>query len=123
MNTFFLLAGIAALAVLATHVIVGGRLFVRPLLASEGLHRVTRLTLYYCWHLTTLLIAAIVVLYLYAAAVPERTMPAVVATALAAGASLLSLLIVALHRQRPWHMPQWLFFAIVTALGVVGLAQ
>jgi hypothetical protein len=122
-NVFFLLAGSAALAVLATHVIVGGRLFVRPLLASKQLHRVTRLTLYYCWHLTTLLIAAIAALYLYAAATPEGPMPAVIATALAAGASALSLLIVVRHRQRPWHMPQWLFFAIVAALGVVGLAQ
>lgn len=123
MNAFFLLAGSAALAVLATHVIVGGRLFVKPLFASQRLHPVTRLTLYYCWHLATLLIAAMAALYLYTAAAPERLMLAVIATALAAGASAVSLLIVVVHRQRPWHMPQWLFFAIVTALGAVGLAQ
>lgn len=121
MNLFHLLAGIAALIVLATHVFVGGRLFVKPLLAAEQLHRVTRLTLYYCWHLVTLLIAAIAALYLLAAAAPHWLHLAITATVLATGASLLCLLIVIAWRQRPWRMPQWLFFAIVAALGTAGL--
>lgn len=120
MNLFYLLAGIAALTVLATHVFVGGRLFVRPLLAEEHLHRVTRLTLYYCWHLVTLLIAAIAALYLLAAVAPHWQHLAITATVLAASASLLSLLIIIAWRQRPWRMPQWLFFAVVAALGAAG---
>lgn len=122
MNMLFLLAGLAALAILAAHVFVGGRLFVRPLLASQRLHRVTQLTLYYCWHLATLLIAAMAGLYLFAAAVPGQGASAFVATVLAAGASVLNLLIVAGYRQRPLHMPQWLFFAALAGLGTAGLA-
>lgn len=123
MNVWLLLAGLAALAVMAVHVIVGGRLFAAPLLATEALHRVVRLTLYYCWHLVTLMIAALAAGFTVAALMPGQRALALAATALAAASAMLSIAIVAIHRVRPWHMPQWAYFTAITGLGAAGLMQ
>jgi hypothetical protein len=122
-NGYFLLAGVASLAVFATHTFVGGRLFARPLLAADGLHRVVRLTLYYCWHLVTLMLAVMSAAFLFAGWFAQHVALAAAFTMLAAGCSAVSLAIIVHHRAPLLRMPQWAFFAVVALLGVIGLLQ
>lgn len=120
-NLYFFLAGIAALATFGLHAFVGGRLFAAPLLATQSLPRVVRLTLYYCWHIVTVVIAAMSGGFFVLAVLPEHSALAIALAGLATALSILSLSIIAVHRVRPVRMPQWLFFGIIAGFAVGGL--
>lgn len=53
----WLAAGLAALTFLV-HTFVGGRVVARPLLADGHLPRASKWLSYYCWHIATVLLAA-----------------------------------------------------------------
>src|SRR6478735_10545487 len=56
MNPWLGAAALAAFSTFLIHTFVGGRLIARPLLAARDLPRVPRLTVYYCWHMVSLLL-------------------------------------------------------------------
>jgi hypothetical protein len=123
MNHWLLLAGLAAGATCAVHVLLGGREIARPMLASNDLHRIVRLTNYYCWHMVTIVLAGMAGAFAYAAWHPASIELAAVFTLLAASFAVLSLGLIAVYRVRPLLMPQWILFLAITALGVAGLAR
>jgi hypothetical protein len=120
-DALFIAAAVASGATLAAHVILGGRLFVRPLLAST-LRSPVKYTLYYCWHLVSAALLVMGAAFAFAALAPEARAAAHFGLALAAlflatnvAQNLAMRLSFALH-------PQGAFFLIVTALGAAGLA-
>lgn len=104
----------------SVHTFVGGRLIARPLVRSD-LAAVPRLTSYYCWHIVTIVLAALPAAYAYAALVPSGRDVAVLATALAGSFLVWSLTLVVWKRRRPFELPQWALFLPVTAAGVLGV--
>jgi hypothetical protein len=120
MNPWLGAAAIAAFSTFLIHVLAGGRLIARPLLAARDLARVPRLTVYYCWHMVSLLLFGMAVALAWSA---HRTNPAqvVLAGTLAAAFAVLSLGLIAVHRVKPWLMPQWALFLLIAALSGLGL--
>lgn len=109
-----MLSAALAAATCLIHLFLGGARIARPLLEATGLRTVPKLTLYYCWHMVTILLAGLAGMLLAAALLPA---PVLAWTALAFTLSfaLLSLAIVAVKRVRPLHMPQWLLFLLIGA--------
>lgn len=121
MNVWLALA--AALAALTTliHAILGGREIAAPLLAAERLHAVPKFTLYYCWHLVTIVLAALALAFALVATDRGSRDLALFATAGATLFGLWSLAMIGLFRLRIAHFPQWALFAAIAASGAAGL--
>lgn len=121
MNVWLLAAATAAFATFLVHTFVGGRLIAAPLLQARSLARVPRLTVYYCWHMVTVLLLAMAAALGWAAYAANAAL-VVLVVALSAGFTVLSLALVMQFRVSPWLMPQWSFFAVIALLGAAGLA-
>ncbi|MBR3193500.1 hypothetical protein [Bosea sp. (in: a-proteobacteria)] len=123
MNLWLALAAVLAAITTLIHVILGGRYVTTPLLATERLHAVPKFTMYYCWHLVTIVLAALALAFgLVATGRGSRDL-ALFATAGAALFCLWSLGMIGLFRLRIAHFPQWLLFATITVSGMIGLWQ
>jgi hypothetical protein len=121
-NPWLFVAFLAASAVCVTHVVLGGRLVARPLLASD-LRPHAKFTAYYCWHLVSAALALMAAGLAWGAFAAEAREAAVGATALAGafmGVNVAQNLTMRLSFAR--H-PQGAFFLVVTALGIVGLVN
>jgi len=118
-----LLAATAFLMALITavHVFVGARTDVVPLLSSD-IPEPARSTLYFCWHLVSIMLVAMTIAFALAAADDQYRLLGLAATALAAAFTLWGVLAAVVRRQSLiTKLPQGLMFAVVTALAVVGL--
>jgi hypothetical protein len=123
MNLWLALAAVLAAITTLIHVILGGRYVATPLLATERLHAVPKFTMYYCWHLVTIVLAALALAFgLVATGQGSRDL-ALFATAGAALFCLWSLGMIGLFRLRIARFPQWLLFATITVSGMIGLWQ
>lgn len=121
MNAWLALAAVLAAATTLIHAILGGREIATPLLAAERLHAVPKFTLYYCWHLVTIVLAALALAFgLVAIGLGSRDL-ALFATAGAALFCLWGLGMVGLFRLRIAHFPQWALFAAIAISGAIGL--
>jgi len=123
MNIWFLLAGLAALFVCVLHIFGGGKISARPLLESSDLKPVAKYTNYYCWHLVTINIAALGVMFMVAAFVESAIEIAWAATIIAGLYSIWNVILYVWKRDkfRNWYaLPQWLLFLPVAVLGGVG---
>ncbi len=112
-------AGVSALT-LIVHVFAGGRSVARPLLDC-ALGDEARLTAYYCWHLTSLMIGTLSACFGWAALDPGAREVAIVATGLAGASAVWSGLLTVWKRQKVLTLPQWLLFVPIAALGIAGL--
>jgi hypothetical protein len=115
----FWAAAATAFTTFCVHTFIGGIYVARPLLADEGLPRASKWLAYYCWHLVTLMLAAVTLVYA-ALAVP------VIASDIALSLSLfclccsaLSIAVAIKGRIPPLRFPSTSLFA---ALGLIGLA-
>lgn len=121
MNAWLALAALLAAATTLIHAILGGREIATPLLAAERLHAVPKFTLYYCWHLVTIVLAALALAFgLVAIGLGSRDL-ALFATVGAALFCLWSLGMVGLFHLRIAHFPQWALFAAIAISGTIGL--
>ncbi|MCF6220961.1 MAG: hypothetical protein L3J65_07595 [Robiginitomaculum sp.] len=124
MNIWFLAAGAASFALCLLHIFGGGAVAARPLLATNALDRVAKYTNYYCWHMVTIIIAAMGLMYIYASIFVEAVELAWVASLLALGFSIWNLALYFWQRKtfRHWYeLAQWLFFTPIWLLGFTGL--
>ncbi len=124
MNIWFVLAGVSAFGLCLLHVFGGGPVAARPLLATNALDRVAKYTNYYCWHMVTIVIAALGLMYFYAALVPSAYELAFVASFLALAFSIWNLALYFWQRKkfRKWYeLAQWLFFTPIWVFGFIGL--
>ena len=121
MNLWLALAAALAAATTLIHAVLGGRHVAAPLLAAERLHAVSKFTMYYCWHLMTIVLAALALAFGLAATGHGSCDLALFATAGAALFCLWSLGMIGLFRLRIAHFPQWALFAVITLSGAIGL--
>lgn len=120
MNAGFAVAAGLTAVTWAIHTFVGGPEVATPLLASE-LNPVPRYTAYYCWHIVTLVLAAMALAFAYAAVVPNEVGIAVMSTALSVAFAAWSVGLVLSARRRFYELPQWTFFVLIAGAGGVGL--
>ena len=120
MNLAFAIAGGLTLLIWGIHTFLGGPTIARPLLEAE-MEVVAKYTNYYCWHIVTITLAAMGGGFLYAAWVPEGRDVGILVTALCAAYALWSLLLVAWKHRKPFDLPQWLLFVVVTGVALVGV--
>lgn len=121
MNGFLIAAAVLSLIVCGLHVWAGGPAIAGPLLRSGDLGRVAKYTNYYCWHIVTIVLAAMPVGFLMGAVRPESRDLAALMTVFAGAFMLWSLGLVVWKRQKPFHLPQWALFLPVAAAGALGL--
>jgi hypothetical protein len=119
MNRWYALAALAASTTFLVHVALGGRALARPLLASTELHRVVKLTHYYCWHLVSIALALIALGLWLAAADPSLRPFGVAATLTAALFGLLNVAYALAFRLGPRRLPQWILFLAITLPGLL----
>ena len=122
MHAWLVVAGVAAAAVCALHIFLGGPAAATPLLRAKDINNVARYTNYYCWHMVTIVLASMAAAFLVAALSPPAIELAWAATLLSAAFAIWSIGLVVWKKQKPLHLPQWLLFVVVTALGGMGLA-
>ncbi|MCA0399478.1 MAG: hypothetical protein LCH38_01525 [Proteobacteria bacterium] len=121
MNLFLSVAAVFSLAICLIHLIIGGREIIRPLLANTDLPRISKWTLYMCWHFVTITLAGMAIAYLVSALPGGERTPAVFATAAAAIYALTNIgMNIALGLRHVRH-PQWMLFAPLAGLGAAGL--
>ncbi len=121
MNPWLVAAALAAFATFVIHTVVGGREIAGPLLAARDLARIPRLTVYYCWHMVTILLLAMALALAWAARHANPPLVALVLL-LAVAFTALSLGLLAAYRVSPWQLPQWSLFLLVAVLSGLGLA-
>lgn len=121
MNIWLALAAALAAATTLIHAILGGREIAAPLLAAERLHAVPKYTLYYCWHLVTIVLAALALAFALVATDQGSRDLALFATLGAALFGLWSLAMIGLFGLRIAYFPQWALFAAIAASGAAGL--
>lgn len=118
-NMFFAAAsGLAALW-LIIHTFVGGRETARPLLQAASLAPVVRHTQYLCWHFTTVAIASMAALFLFAGFTGIAAY-ATSATLLAAGFFVAGVATAFALGENHARLPQGWLFLPVAGLGVAG---
>ncbi len=123
MNIWFLGAAVLSFIVCLIHVFLGGKEAARPLLDSSDLKPVPKYTNYYCWHMVTITIAALGVMFSIAAFIQSAVELAWAASMLAALFCLWNIALYLCKRQelhRWYQLPQWVLFLPIAALGVLG---
>jgi hypothetical protein len=91
-NPGYAVAAVVSLLALGIHVFIGGKLMVRPLLACD-LPRQTKWLLYLCFHLASLMVLTMTLVFGWAALSFLGRPAAMVLTGVALGAMLLSLFV------------------------------
>ena len=119
MNTFFLVAGIWCAITWGIHTFLGGRAVAEPLLAAGDLRDTPKYTQFYCWHIVTILLAAMAGGLIYAAFAPGAEDLALLVAGLAIALAVWGLILPRAVGQSFGQMPQgWLLLPI----GLLGLA-
>lgn len=121
MSLWLTAATIIALATTLIHAWLGGREIAGPLLAAERLRNVPKYTMYYCWHLVTIILAGQALAFGLAACGQASRDLAIFATAGAGLFALWSLGMIGSFRLSPTHFPQWALFIPMAACGALGL--
>ncbi|MEZ5841999.1 MAG: hypothetical protein R3D02_16770 [Hyphomicrobiales bacterium] len=122
MNGWWLAAAFFALVTATAHIVAGGREIAAPLLNAERLHPVVRYTHYFCWHMVSIVLVAMVVVFAAAASGQLSADLAKAATVLAVLFGLWNVALVASKGMSFKLMPQWALFAPVAVCGLAGWA-
>jgi riboflavin transporter FmnP len=120
MNTLLTIAAVLTLITTLIHLFGGGPTVAGPLLRSN-IPDVPRYTNYYCWHLVSIMLAAMSIGFYIVARDPAEQTLGVFMTVLAAGFTIWSLALIAWKRQSFLQMPQWLLFLPIAICGAGGL--
>jgi hypothetical protein len=120
-QAFLWSAAITSAITFAVHTFIGGRVVARPLLADRSLPKAAKWLAYYCWHITTVLLAAMTAAYGWAAESGEARDLVIVITSLAAVLSILSAGVAMKGSIHPLRFPSTSLFALTACLGAAGL--
>ncbi|MEO1251978.1 MAG: hypothetical protein AAFW81_06515 [Pseudomonadota bacterium] len=111
------LAAVWMLAVACLHAFVGSRTDVRPFLESDT-PEPAKSTVFYCWHIVTLILLAMAGLFAISAIAGGRNDLTWTATSISLAFAILGFFIGAMRRQSLiTKMPQGFLFLVSTALG------
>lgn len=120
MNLALVAAAGLSLLTWAIHTFIGSREIAAPLMRSD-LAGVPKYTVYYCWHVVTLVLFAMALGFAYAACVPASIALGVFLTVLSGAFMAWSLALVVTGERTALELPQWSLFAAITGAGVVGV--
>ncbi len=124
MNKAWIAAGVGMGLTCLVHVYLGGPELAAPLLrqdeAGVGLTYAVRQALYYCWHLVTLMLAAMAGMFLYAAFNPRARSLGVTATLLTLGAGVWNVILGLSAGLFPEPLVQWILFLPLALIGAIG---
>ena len=115
------MASIVAGITFYVHTFIGGVRVAGPLLADENLPLATKWLAYYCWHLVTIMIAAMT---LFFAAAASYGVPAALVFAFSLfclSCSGLSAIVAIKGGIAPWRFPSTTLFAVVGLTGTAGV--
>lgn len=121
MNLWLTAAAVLAAATTLIHALLGGREIAGPLLAAERLRNVPKYTMYYCWHLVTIILAGQALAFALVASGHASRDLAIFATVGAGLFALWSLGMIGGFRLRLAHFPQWALFTPMAVFGALGL--
>lgn len=121
-NPWLAAAALAALATCLTHVLLGGRIAARPLLASK-LSSLAKHTNYYCWHLVSAALALMAGSFAWGALAPQARPAAMTGAAFALAFLAVSVAQNVAQGLSLGRHPQGVFFFIISALAVTGLVH
>ena len=121
LNLGFALAAILAAAGFAVHCIIGSRAVVRPLLAARDLTPVSRWINFFTFHIATILLAFMAAGFAWAAIRADAADIAIGLTALAVSLAVLCLGVCLRARFRPWRVPPFDLFVLVSLAGLWGV--
>ncbi len=117
MTLFLWGAAASAIVTFALHTFAGGKAVARPLLADESLPKASKWLNYYCWHITTVVIAFIAVMFAWLALTTPQTDIIFALSSLTAVLSLLSAGVAIKAGMHPLKFPSTSLFAIIAAFG------
>ncbi|MET1415911.1 hypothetical protein ABVF61_26810 [Roseibium sp. HPY-6] len=120
MNSFFLVAAALSAGTCLIHTFLGGREIAVPLLNATGLGPVPKYVSYYCWHIATIALAAMAIMFAVAAAYPQSWELGWTATGLAVSFCLLGVALPPLKKQSYKAMPQGWLFLPIACFGIAG---
>ncbi len=103
------------------HTFVGGKVVAKPLLADRSLPKASKWLNYYCWHITTVMIAFIAIAFAWLAVTPGQTPMIILLSALTASVSILSVFVALKGGINPLRFPSTSLFASVSAFGWAAL--
>jgi hypothetical protein len=113
-------AAVTSAATFYVHSFVGGPLVAGPLLATNALPPASKWLNYYCWHVTTVLLAFLTGAFVWLAMHPD--IPSLVfLLLLCAALSALSALVARKAGIAPWRFPSTTLFAAIATLCAFGL--
>jgi hypothetical protein len=122
-DPYFATAAGLALIAFATHLIVGGRYAVRPLLAATDITHASRWLNYLCWHMATVLLFLMTIFLGLAAAGTDMRDSVVLIAAMSASTSILSASIAIHAGINPLRFPATYLLAGVATFAVLGLTE
>jgi hypothetical protein len=118
MIVFIWLAAATSALTFAVHTFIGGKKVAVPLLEDRTLPLASKWLNYYCWHVTTVLLAFYTSAFIWLAMVPH--LPSLVfLSALSASLSMLSAAIAQRAGIAPWRFPSTSLFATIAVLSAI----
>lgn len=118
MNWLYAASALSAITCLI-HLFGGGITVAKPLLESE-LGAEAKYANYYCWHMVTIMIAAMAICFFLAARAWASMDLAVLSSSLAFAFALWSGALIMLKKQPMLTLPQWILFLPTAIVGFIG---
>jgi len=111
-------ASVSSLATFAVHTFIGGAYVARPLLADRALPKAAKWLAYYCWHIVTMLLFAMAVVFGLAAANLATRDIAFGLSLFCTACSVLSIAVALKAGIAPWRFPSTSLFALSAVFGI-----
>ncbi|MBL4620750.1 MAG: hypothetical protein JKX88_11710 [Marinicaulis sp.] len=113
-------AGLAGVT-FVIHVFAGGKVAARPLLADASLPPESKWLNYYCWHITSVMIAFVCAAFIWLGASHPQPPMVILLSSLTASLALLSVGVALKGGVHPLRLPSTTLFAAISALGWAAL--
>jgi hypothetical protein len=110
-------ASATLLATFAVHTFIGGVYVARPLLADQVLPKAAKWLAYFCWHIVTMLLFAMAVVFGLAAASCITRNVAFGLSLFCTACSVLSITVALKAGIAPWRFPSTSLFALAAMFG------
>lgn len=115
------IAAVVSAATFFVHVVAGGKFVAAPLLESDALPQAAKWLLYYCWHITSILIAFMAFAFGWLAMTGADDDAVIFFASLATSLSLLSAVVALKGGIFPLRFPSTSLFAAISLFGWAAL--
>ncbi len=117
MSLFLWGAAASAAVTFAIHTFAGGKAVARPLLADESLPIASKWLNYYCWHITTVVIAFLAAMFVWLALTAPQAEIIIALSSLTTVLALLSAGVAVKAGVNPLQFPSTSLFAVISVFG------